>query len=719
MLYVLFGNIGLVLIGILFYRFIRKMNFAQLRPIIIQLLPATLFLVITYAIYTPSSLFLQNMSDFSITYLHVIPSLLFLVFIIFMDVLFVALCVMSEKNVVFFSGFLFALALGLYVQGNFLNPQFPTLDGAPIDWSIYYKRDFISKLFWVLLLVMLAVCFWSRWKTKLQQAMKYLACFLGAVQAVSLVALIFMSEPDIGSYGFSKEGEFSVGAKENIVIFVVDSLQSSAMKEYLASDVYPSDRFDGFTFFDNAVSGGSPTARGLPVFLTGNEYDPLQIESEAAAERWEEVTLYDDLHQNDYDVRFYSDLSLPGVSDKIIDNFVPSNKYVGDYADFTGQLYKLVNLYLMPQCLKQYFWLTTDDLTKSVIADDDLYKIGNIQFQSDLEEAGALQIKYEKAFRMYHLSGVHYPYTTDENLQIVEEGSVTEQQVLQGVMKEVYKYMDYMETAGIYDASTIIITGDHGRFEENSPGANAAFLIKRPYEDFALQYNSAPVHFRNVIPTLAEVAMEDYSAYGPSVFDITAASDVERLHTIDTPIRDKNSLDDEWDKTVECRFIVPPDAEDISQYKIWDPYNINRIDYRLGEKIDYTADNIYADQITYRMYKNAGGGATASNELSICFNLQDAGADDLVFHYTYSEIYNEKQTMRIYANGRKVDEVVCSQEGKHKDNTVNIPGDKIEDDILILRFVFPNAVTPNQLDRSNTDTRVLSVTFESMCLTNE
>lgn len=75
--------------------------------------------------------------------------------------------------------------------------------------------------------------------------------------------------------------------------------------------------------------------------------------------------------------------------------------------------------------------------------------------------------------------------------------------------------------------------------------------------------------------------------------------------------------------------------------------------------------------------------------------------------------------MRIYANGSKVDTVVCKEENIYKDNTVIIPGDRIEDGTLILRFVFPNAVTPNQLDRGNDDTRVLSISFESMCLDNK
>lgn len=717
MWYIVSGSIVLVLAGVLINKFIRKMKGGGVKQIILQMLPSTTFFVITYAVYTPSALFLQNITEFAVPYTSIIPVIAAVAFFICAGVLFITLCVVSDKNAAWLNSFLFVAALGLYVQGNFLNPEFPSLDGAPIDWSIYYKRAIVSNLLWPLFLVMVFALS-VRFKSKSQRIIKYLSYWGASIQAVTLIVLLLTGSHDLDTYGISKEGKFSVGEKENIIVFIVDSLQTSAMKEYLASDAYPEGRLDGFTEFDNMVSGGAPTSMGLTVFMTGVEYDPLQSGEEFNAELWDDVKLYDYMRQNNYDVRFYTSVSVPGISDKIIENCVPSSLRIGDYSGFTGQLYKLVNLYLAPQGLKQYFWMTTDDLTETILTDETNYSIGNTLFFADMESAGALRTKYEKAFRLYHIHGVHLPYVTDENLQETESDTVTEQQVLQGVMKGIYRYMDYMKDAGIYDSSTIIIAGDHGRFETDNPGATAAFLIKRPGESNPLQYNSAPVHYRNVTATLAAAVMEDYSAYGPSVYDITDASDVERLHTMDKPIADKNSVDDTWERADECRLIVPADAEEVSQYRVWDPYEINRVDYKLGERIDYTSDNIYADQIEYRLYKE-NGAATASNELSICLNVQDAGKDDLTFHYAYSGVYNGEQSMRVYADGSRVDTVVCTEENIHKDNTIAIPGDTVEDGTLILRFVFPNAVTPNQLDRENMDTRVLSVTFESMCLDNK
>ncbi len=60
--------------------------------------------------------------------------------------------------------------------------------------------------------------------------------------------------------------------------------------------------------------------------------------------------------------------------------------------------------------------------------------------------------------------------------------------------------------------------------------------------------------------------------------------------------------------------------------------------------------------------------------------------------------------------------MVCTHDDIGKEMTVTIPGDCVENDLLVIRMVFPNAVTPNQLDRNNPDTRVLSVTFDSMWL---
>lgn len=59
---------------------------------------------------------------------------------------------------------------------------------------------------------------------------------------------------------------------------------------------------------------------------------------------------------------------------------------------------------------------------------------------------------------------------------------------------------------------------------------------------------------------------------------------------------------------------------------------------------------------------------------------------------------------------------ICTRDDIGKEMVTVIPKDSIRDGLLAVRLVFPNAVTPNQLDRNNPDMRVLSVVFDSMWL---
>lgn len=684
-----------------------------------MLFPAALFLIVTYVVYTPSSLFLANINEFSISYRKVVPLLAAMAFIFMAGIYVVSLCFLNEKNVIYYIALLFSIATGAYVQGNFLNPSFATLDGAEINWASYHKEVWISGCFWVLCFVVIfMLAFWQ--KEKLEKGIKYIAYFVSAVQMVSLAVLVVMNPLDGNvDRGFTKEDEFTVGSEENIILFVVDTLQTAALDEYLASEAYEEGRLDDFTFFENAVAGGAPTRAAMPLLLTGVEYDPAQTLDEYREEAWSETTLYDDLHENGYDVRFYSGLQyIAGFSDETVENYgVTGEHWIGDYIKFSRKLYTLVNFNLMPQILKEYFWLSTDELTEEIEASDVGYMFDDVRFYQDMQASGPLQVNYGKTFRLYHLTGVHAPYTMTENVEYAGENIQTsEQQVLQGIMKIIYRYLDEIKAAGVYEESTIIIMGDHGRHGEGNPETNPAVLIKLPGETHTLARNSAPVHFRNVVATMAGTAIEDYSAYGPSVYDITAESDVERLHTVDTNIRNRIVINEDYNESLPYTRLIISGESGNCEYHVWDPYQINCIPYRIGDIIDFQENSEYVRALDYRLYKE-NGTAIASNELSICFELTDYSKEDIELHFICSDLYNDSQKIRVYTGeGTKAGNVICTKEDIGEEKTLTISPDDIRDGKLVVRMVFPNAVTPNQLDRSNSDTRVLSVAFDSIWL---
>lgn len=693
---------------------IRNLSLAACKHIFIRLIPAMLFFIVTYAIFTPSSLYFGNIKEFSLKYTHIVPILLLVSPILVLGIYLAALCLSNEKYLHVFIAVIFSISISLYVQGNFLNPELPTLDGTEVNWELYNTANIISSGFWGLCLVVCLAFSWFR-KERAEKVMKYIAYFVSAVQLVSLLILVVTTKYDEGlQSGYAKDDMFTIGSGNNIIIFVVDTLQASVLEEYITSDVYEDGSLDDFTFFDNTVCGGAPTKIAMPLLLTGVEYDPTQSFETYSKDVWSEEDIFHDYHENGYNVcLFTSHNSLPDPPEGIVDNFEATGIYaISDYLSYSQQLYKLVNYYLMPQSLKQYFWLA-DSALKDLVTDG-RYRINDFQFYADLQAAERLETKYEKAFRLYHLRGVHLPYQMNENAEYVEE-NVTEQQTLRGDIKIINEYIKKLKEADVYEDSTIVILGDHGRHTSGNLETNPAVLIKLPYETHRLSLNSAPIHFRNIVSSLAGTFLEDYSYYGPSIYDITENSDVERLHTVDNSIRMRTDLLNAYNIATEYTRLIIRGRSDDGDFQIWNPYEINCIRYQMGDVIDFTGDNHYADQIDYRLYKESGT-AIASNELSICFELENIPQEDLKFHFIYSDLYNDSQKIRLYANGNKVENIICIQEGVGQENIINISKDYVNDGKLVLRMVFPNAVTPNQLDRDDPDTRVLSVAFTSMWL---
>lgn len=684
-----------------------------------------LFLVITCCIYTPSSLFLGNINEFVMPY-HRIAGLIFLYgFVVFMAFLIIGMSIRSVKGQYVYSLFLFFLAMGFYVQSNFLNPPMPNLNGDSIDWSQFTGAETCSRIGWgclcLILFVLAVLGIWE--KIKIEKPLRYLAVLFSLMQLCSLVVLIITCRVDPGlCQMLNKQGQFTVG-DDNVIVFVVDCLQVDAVETYLENTPDAEDTLRDFTLFTNTVGGGSPTAYAVPVLLTGEEYDAFQDLDEYYNEIWQEGYLLKNLQEEKYDVRLYTGAELVrGIPSELVQNIdKTSGNKINNNGRFLRKICRLTNLYIMPLSLKEKFWLDTEEIKGCLIPDsqttDETYDDDNIHFYEELQQH-QLRKQNGKTFRLYHFWGVHQPFENDENLNRVTNNETDEERTFQGVMLILQEYIDGLKDLGIYDSSTIVILGDHGRHNKVDAHKYPAILVKRAGESHPLQYSDNPVCFRNFVATIGSQIKDNYTEYGPGLYDVTRESDVQRLHTIDRFHAMKYahySGELYADSETGARFIVDDDGEGNLTYREWNPYEINRILYNYGDVIDFRSSGSYADSLTERLYP-AENGKTASNELTICFDLPEQKTGDLELGFTYAGVYNDTQKIRIYANGHKVDNVMCTTDQIGKEASVVIPKQYIKEKPVIIRMVFPNAVTPNQLDRSNEDMRVLSVTFDKMWL---
>ncbi len=696
-----------------------------------SIIPEVILLVVTFAIFCPSSLFLANQGEFAISYGKVLPIILgmaaAMAFLCFMG----AAIVWNERLVVQYRAFILAGTLGIYVQSNFLNPDLPELNGAQVDWSQFVLSSVISVAVWLVLLIGLQG--FAAWKRDIiVKISKYTAYFLSAVQLVSLVVLILTTPKSSASnVVLTKEDQFTVGNNDNVIVFVLDSMGGEYLEENINKHADLKESLTDFTFFRNAVSGGAYTAVGMPVLLTGIEFDPsYQNYENYLQEAWADTRIYEELNALGYDIRILTDgRYMANVSDTIINNAyaIGDTFYIEDYLEFAKDFYKFVGIYTMPQILKPYFWMYTEEVTSAItatgeedrkvsdsedIAGGKIYKFDDVQFYQDLMENG-LEAKYDSVYRIYHLFGPHAPFTMNENIENVGEGNTTEEAQLLGSMKIVNAYIEELQELGLYEDSTIIITADHGRAGADGIQQNPALLIKQPGEKHDLEYNNAPVHFRNVVATVAKAVMEDYHSYGPSIYDITVDSDVERTHTVAQPVKVERYGASDEDKPF-MRFVMPDNAADENGIIPYEPEKINRIRYTIGDKIDFAEESPYTEALNYRIYKEDNIGIT-SNEFSIAMELENYNGGNLEFSFCYSKVYNESQRMKIYAAGELLSDMTCYGEKIGEDITIEIPKDRVQNGILPIRMVFYNAVTPKQIGTGE-DSRILSVGFDYMRL---
>ena len=88
---------------------------------------------------------------------------------------------------------------------------------------------------------------------------------------------------------------------------------------------------------------------------------------------------------------------------------------------------------------------------------------------------------------------------------------------------------------------------------------------------------------------------------------------------------------------------------------------------------------------------------------------------DIKFSTKIAQVYNDSQRMKIYVNGTYIDDIIVTAEAIGENISFTIPKETVSD-TMVIRLVFPGAVTPNMLDEKNQDGRILSVELSEIQL---
>ncbi len=497
------------------------------------------FPIILIFLVGPLEIFTGNINEFNYGIETVFFTFLCLsIVVLCVGVLFISVIPQKINRLICY--IIFFISFISYLQNIFLNKYLYSRDGSRMNWASISEYTQKANIIWIISIVIfvgILLIFISKKKEeKIYYFIKSISLFLIILQIVAIISMVgtgVKNHKDVSHKILSGNEQYKYGNKENIIVLVLDRYTNKEFEELL--DIYPelSDSLQDFTYFDNTDSSYAYTFPSLAHVLTGENPDVSMSRSDWFTYIWNSercINFYNLLHNIGYKCKLYSSEeaymvfgNLDNLDDKF-DNIVDS-KPRKNY-DMLLKLYTKMSLYkYSPYCFKPYFEISSSDAFKDIVVYDN--QDGSVDYynyevnESLNQKQVSISETDDKMFIFMHISGLH-ERNNDIDGNYVEEYSVSLEETKIGLAKIVNKYIDKLKEAGIYDNSTIIIIGDHGKNPSNGIDPQPVFLIKKAGEkQESMTVNSAPISFDDFQATILTCANIKYdkSEYGTSIFD--------------------------------------------------------------------------------------------------------------------------------------------------------------------------------------------------------
>lgn len=388
---------------------------------------------------------------------------------------------------------LFGFTLAGYVQMIFLNGRLARLTGDAVRYDItdpFIAADFIIYYLVLTLPVILYIGKRSKPEGKLshipgEKIMAAVSAALIAMQTVGIIpGIISASETmkdryTISEYYLSYEPILSLSKKNNVIVFLTDRLDANWMQRTV--DEYPelNDYLEGFTFYRNSISRYPNTNPSVPQMLSG--LDPEEHDGNIKDIFWSENKVLKPLHDNGYNVNILIDSFMYSSLEDVasygyVDNLYTQDidyslNYIGENGVVPRQM-QFSMIKMMPYILKQVFYsgVYANFANGFFISESEVpfnFRVGvesDLKFLNYVKEHGLNADSDKPVFDFVHLNCAHdlsdkltelYPPAAEKRTNVVSN--------IRSEFEVLNFWFEEMKRLGIYDSSTIIITGDHAR----------------------------------------------------------------------------------------------------------------------------------------------------------------------------------------------------------------------------------------------------------------
>lgn len=467
-------------------------------------------------LFSPVIIYMENPSAFMVDFKHIAVVMLVLAVVVTLalDLVLNLLLLISPFLYMLVSRLVFGVLIAFNVQAFLLNGRTEVVRSADVRYY-KYRTEILSGAMLFIIIAILPLIITIVVAVFPESRLRKL-CSGGFVAAVSVGLLIFnagiasvkTAETDFICYDgvqnkyISYAPSMSLSGKGNIIVFITDRLDGDWMDEMLVKYPELNSEFSGFTYYRNCVSTGTSTFPTVPQMLTNRKYGGEEWYP-YLSKAWSGDTVTSELKANGYNVYLIPDrittlCSTSQVEDQC-DNIA---EYEDSYVNLNCfgikgigvTMLRLSAARMSPYCIKHYitYWMGAN-FCRGMIAnpdcgDDYLIKQAfpehDVKYYNYLVNHGITADSANKTFSFIHLSGCHNVYDPIADIHGYS-GDNDVYKTTRGDFDILFEYFSQMKKLGIYDNSTIIVMGDHGRVpseletgNEINSAITTALLIK-------------------------------------------------------------------------------------------------------------------------------------------------------------------------------------------------------------------------------------------------
>ena len=518
-----------------------------------RILPTLLISVVLPFIVTisvPLEIFANNIEEFNFVLSDFIgTSLIF--FLGSSAVFFFALLALPKRAYRIVSAILISLALMFFIQGTYLNQGFDSLQGDNMGAAeLSLTTKILNTALWVIVVAVAIVLACLKDKKGVVSLTGIIASVIVLATQIMSPLSIALTNPEVftaqsgelKTNNSKKEHEIlsyknitQVSNNKNIFYFCIDRFDELYAEYAYAQQPEIFSELTGFTWFQDNISIYNHTYPAIAHMLTMKNYDASKSRTEYLENLYTENTTLSVLNENNYSINLYSDSyysftdasSLPDY----VENAVTPVSY--EITSPFGLSFGMTFTSLFrgsPTLLKTVYKDVNSYTCNSFVLEKDAD--GNESFKTDLDSVYETVLDKnfngtdKNNFSFIHTSGCHNVNYSRESNNLQQQSST----IINTVKKNfdiVNKYIKYLKEQGLYENSTIIITGDHPHHVDdlphtiNSPRLTALFVKPAGSSTEPLTISQAQVSHDNIWATIMQSEnITTSNDYGTSVFDI-------------------------------------------------------------------------------------------------------------------------------------------------------------------------------------------------------